>query len=154
MLMLDEIKRRLPHRYPFLLIDRVLEIEEGQSCKAVKNVTGTEAFFEGHFPEYPVLPGVLILEAMAQAAGIAAYSLGDNATGRLVLLAGIDKARFKRPVVPGDQLLLHVNRLSHRMGLYVFGGKATVDGELAAQAEVRFVVVPRTDIQAGKLGED
>jgi 3-hydroxyacyl-[acyl-carrier-protein] dehydratase len=143
MLMLDEIKRRLPHRYPFLLIDRIVEIEEGQRCRAIKNVTATEGFFQGHFPDYPVLPGVLILEAMAQAAGVAAYSLEKDVGSRWVLLAGIDKARFKRPVVPGDQLVLEVERVSHRMGLYVFQGKATVDGELAAQAEVRFVSVSR-----------
>lgn len=149
MLMLDEIKRRLPHRYPFLLIDRVLEIEEGQSCTAIKNVTDTEIYFQGHFPGHPVLPGVLILEAMAQAAGIAAYALESEVGSKLVLLAGIDKARFKRPVVPGDQLRIEVDRVSHRMGLYVFNGKASVEGELAARAEVRFVSVPKDAMGAG-----
>jgi 3-hydroxyacyl-[acyl-carrier-protein] dehydratase len=148
MLMLDEIKRRLPHRYPFLLIDRVLEIEEGKRCKAIKNISGSEAVFEGHFPGNPVFPGVLIIEAMAQAAGIAAHAIEKNPDERWVLFAGIDKARFKRPVVPGDQLMIDVDFVSHRLGLYVFNGKATVGGELAAQAEVRFVSVPKSAFQA------
>jgi 3-hydroxyacyl-[acyl-carrier-protein] dehydratase len=148
MLMLDEIKRRLPHRYPMLMIDRVLEIEEGQRCTAIKNVTGNEFFLEGHFPGYPILPGVLIVEAMAQAAGVAAFALEKDLANRWVLFAGIDKARFKRPVVPGDALIINVDRVSHRMGLYVFQGKATVDGDLAAQAEVRFVSVPKSGIEA------
>jgi 3-hydroxyacyl-[acyl-carrier-protein] dehydratase len=143
MLMLEEIKKRLPHRYPFLMIDRVLEIEEGQRCKALKNITGNESFFQGHFPGNPVFPGVLIIEAMAQAAGIAAYALERNADQRWVFFAGIDKARFKRPVVPGDQLIIDVERVTHRLGLYVFQGNATVGGELAARAEVRFVTVPK-----------
>jgi 3-hydroxyacyl-[acyl-carrier-protein] dehydratase len=147
MLMLDEIKRRLPHRYPFLLVDRVLEIEEGQRCKALKNITGNEFFFQGHFPGHPVFPGVLIIEAMAQAAGLAAYTLEPDAGNRWVLFAGIDKARFKRPVVPGDQLIIEVERITHRLGLYVFQGKATVSGELAAQAEVRFASVPKAGIE-------
>jgi 3-hydroxyacyl-[acyl-carrier-protein] dehydratase len=150
MLMLEEIKRRLPHRYPFLLVDRVLEIEEGQRCKALKNVTGNELFFQGHFPGYPVFPGVLIVEAMAQAAGLAAYTLEPNPEQRWVLFAGIDKARFKRPVVPGDQLIIEVERVTHRLGLYVFKGKATVSGELAAQAEVRFVSIPMASTAPGR----
>jgi 3-hydroxyacyl-[acyl-carrier-protein] dehydratase len=146
MLMLEDIKKRLPHRFPFLLIDRVLELEEGKRCKAIKNVTGNEPFFEGHFPGNPVFPGVLMIEAMAQTAGIAAHALdASGPEARWVLFAGIDKARFKRQVVPGDQLVIEVEYVSHRMGLYVFQGKATVSGDLAAQAEVRFVVVPRTD---------
>lgn len=153
MLMLEEIKRRLPHRYPFLLVDRVLEIEEGQRCKALKNVTGNEFFFQGHFPGNPVFPGVLIIEAMAQAAGLAAYALEPNADRRWVLFAGIDKARFKRPVVPGDQLIIEVERVTHRLGLYVFQGKATVSGEIAAQAEVRFVSVPMAGAERGP-GDD
>jgi 3-hydroxyacyl-[acyl-carrier-protein] dehydratase len=125
----------------------VVEIEEGQRCKALKNITGNEALFEGHFPGNPVFPGVLIIEAMAQAAGIAAYTLEKDPGNRWVLFAGIDKARFKRPVVPGDQLMIEVERVSHRMGLYVFNGKATVGGEIAAQAEVKFVSVPKSAFQ-------
>ena len=145
MLMLEDIKKMLPHRYPFLLIDRVLELEQGKRCKALKNVTGTEPFFQGHFPGNPVMPGVLIVEAMAQACGIAANALEPDVSRMWLLFAGIDKARFKRPVVPGDQLIIEAEYLAHRMNIWSFAVRATVDGKLVAQAEIRTATVRRED---------
>ena len=142
MLNLEEIKKILPHRYPFLLLDRVLELEEGKSCKALKNVTGNEQFFQGHFPGNPVMPGVLIIEAMAQAVGVTAFASQANDKGdRLVLFAGIEKARFKTPVVPGDQLIIETEYISSKMRFWNFKGTASVDGKLAAQAEIRVALV-------------
>jgi len=135
---IHDILMRLPHRSPFLLVDRVIELEKGVRIKAIKNVTYNEPFFPGHFPNRPVMPGVLMLEAMAQAAAVLSFEtagqLPDEKT--LYYFAGIDNARFKRPVEPGDQLVMDVSVLRNKGGIYKFAGRATVDGELAVEAEL------------------
>jgi 3-hydroxyacyl-[acyl-carrier-protein] dehydratase len=140
---IEDIKRMLPHRYPFLLLDRVLELEDGKRCKAVKNVTGNESFFQGHFPGNPVMPGVLIVEAMAQACGIAAFALEKDVSSKWLLFAGIERARFKRPVVPGDQLVLEATYVNRKLNLWSFSASATVDGRLVAQADIRIATVAK-----------
>ncbi len=135
---IHQILAKLPHRYPFLLVDRVLEVEPGKAVKALKNVTINEPFFVGHFPVRPVMPGVLILEALAQAAAVLAFvTLGTTAGhDRVVYLVGIDGARFKRPVEPGDQLVLEAWVERARGGIYKFRTQASVDGQVAAEAEI------------------
>ncbi len=132
------ILRKLPHRYPFLLVDRVLEIEKGVRIKALKNVTYNEPFFPGHFPVRPVMPGVLMLEALAQAAAVLSFDAIDSEPGddMVVYFAGIDNARFKRPVGPGDQLILEATIDRQKSGIYRYKCKATVDGQLAAEADL------------------
>lgn len=132
-----EIKAILPHRYPFLLVDRVLEMEKGVRGVGIKNLTANEAFFNGHYPEYPIMPGVLIVEAMAQLAGIIMLQQEDN-TASLPLFAGIEKARFKRQVIPGDVLRLEVEVLARRRNYLKVSGKATVDGDVAAEGILTF----------------
>ena len=135
---IEEILQYLPHRYPFLLVDRVLDYTVGESLHAIKNVTFNEPFFQGHFPVKPVMPGVLIIEAMAQATGLLAFKTmsPDPSPDVLYLLAGVDKARFKRVVSPGDQVHFHVKMIKERRGIGVFEGQAFVDGELACSAEI------------------
>jgi 3-hydroxyacyl-[acyl-carrier-protein] dehydratase len=135
---INEILRLLPHRYPFLLIDRVLDYKVGEHLRGYKNVTFNEPFFTGHFPQRPIMPGVLILEALAQATGLLAFRTVDRAANNdsLFFLVGIDKARFKRPVEPGDQLMLDVRVVNSKRGIWVFEGEATVDGKLAASAQI------------------
>ncbi|MCH8504395.1 MAG: 3-hydroxyacyl-ACP dehydratase FabZ [Ectothiorhodospiraceae bacterium] len=132
------ILTQLPHRYPVLMVDRVLEMVAGESIVAVKNVTINEPFFNGHFPQRPVMPGVLLLEALAQAGGLLAFETeGQAPEGNLIFyLVGFDKARFKRPVEPGDQVRLEVRIVRRKRGIWVFEGQATVDGQVAAEAEV------------------
>ncbi len=144
---INEIMRLLPHRYPFLLVDRVLECEEGQRIKAVKNVTLNEPFFQGHFPGYPVMPGVLVIEAMAQVSAILAYvTRGERHDARsLLFFAGIDDARFKRPVFPGDQLVLESVELNVVRSVFKFAARASVGGELVAEARLMAAV---RDVQA------
>ncbi len=138
MMDVKEIREYLPHRYPFLLVDRVLELEAGQSIVAIKNVTVNEPFFNGHFPDYPVMPGVLIVEAMAQAAGILGFkTMGKKPQdGSIYYFVGADNLRFKRPVVPGDQLRLEAKVLSERRGIWKFEVCSTVDGEMVSSATI------------------
>lgn len=136
MLDIQHILRKLPHRYPFILVDRVLEIEHNVRIKALKNVTINEPFFQGHFPARPVMPGVLMLEALAQAAALLSFeSMGtEPGDDTVVYFAGIDEARFKRPVGPGDQLILEASIERQKAGIYRYKARATVDGHLAAEA--------------------
>ncbi len=138
MMDVNEIREYLPHRYPFLLVDRVLELEKGDSIVAIKNVTVNEPFFNGHFPDHPVMPGVLIVEAMAQAAGILGFKTMDKKPqdGSIYYFVGADNLRFKRPVVPGDQLKLEAKVLSERRGIWKFDVRATVDGDTVSSATI------------------
>ncbi|AIO17930.1 3-hydroxyacyl-[acyl-carrier-protein] dehydratase FabZ [Candidatus Izimaplasma bacterium HR1] len=135
----DQIQKIIPHRYPFLLVDRVLEMEPGLSCKAIKNVSANEGQFQGHFPEEHVMPGVLIIEALAQAGALIILSLEEN-RGKIAYFAGIDKCKFKQKVVPGDQLLLEVEITKRKGPIGIGVAKATVDGKLACIAELKFAV--------------
>lgn len=138
MMDIHQILKQLPHRYPILLVDRVLEIEKGQRIRAIKNVTINEPFFTGHFPHRPVMPGVLMLEALAQAAALLAFdTLGTTPDDQTVYyFAGIDGARFKRPVEPGDQLVMEVTLDRMKAGIFKFTGTARVDGQVACEAEL------------------
>jgi 3-hydroxyacyl-[acyl-carrier-protein] dehydratase len=138
MMDIHKILKQLPHRYPFLLVDRVLTVDKGKTIKALKNVTINEPLFEGHFPHRPVMPGVLMLEALAQAAALLAFDTLDSApTDDMVYyFAGIDGARFKRPVEPGDQLILEVELLRMKAGIFKFKAHALVEGDLAVEAEL------------------
>jgi len=137
MIEIDEIMKILPHAYPFLLVDRIVEVELGKRIVGIKNVTYNEPFFPGHFPGRPIMPGVLIVEAMAQTAGVLAFkSMGEEEQGRRVYFLGIDNVRFRKPVVPGDQLHLELEITKHRQAIWGFKGKASVDGKLVAEAEL------------------
>ncbi|MCX7067421.1 MAG: 3-hydroxyacyl-ACP dehydratase FabZ [Methylococcales bacterium] len=137
-----QIQAFLPHRYPFLLVDKVIECEPGIRLVGVKNVTYNEPFFQGHFPQKPIMPGVLILEALAQATGLlASETAGDELEGMIYYLVGIDKAKFKRPVVPGDQLMLEAKFVKSRRNIWAFECRAEVDGDFVASAEIRCAAV-------------
>jgi 3-hydroxyacyl-[acyl-carrier-protein] dehydratase len=138
MMDIHEILKKLPHRYPILLVDRVLALDPGKTIQTLKNVTINEPFFEGHFPHRPVMPGVLMLEAMAQSAALLSFvTAGESPDSKSVYyFAGIDAARFKRPVEPGDQLVMDVSLLRMKAGIYKFKGIARVAGELACEAEL------------------
>jgi 3-hydroxyacyl-[acyl-carrier-protein] dehydratase len=133
-----EIRKYLPHRYPFLLVDRVVELTPGESIVAYKNLTANEAFFQGHFPDQPVFPGVMLVEAMAQAAGILGFKTMDKtpADGSIYYFVGADKLRFKRPCVPGDRVMLRASILSDRRGIWKFDVSADVDGQKCASATI------------------
>lgn len=138
MMDIAEIREHLPHRYPFLLVDRVLELVPGESIVALKNLSVNESFFQGHFPDKPVFPGVLLLEAMAQTAGILGFKSQDKtpADGSIYYFVGADDLRFKRPCVPGDQVMLHARILGDRRGIWKFAVRAEVDDFLCASATI------------------
>lgn len=135
MLDIVEIQKILPHRYPFLLVDRVLEVEPGKSIVGIKNVTFNEPFFPGHFPGRPIMPGVLMVEAMAQVAGVLVYKSTEDTDNNLVYFMSIEKAKFRKPVVPGDQLRLEIQALQSRGRVWKFKGEAKVEGKVVCEAE-------------------
>ena len=147
---IQQILKFLPHRYPFLMVDRVLELQPGKSIVAVKNVTYNEAFFQGHFPGFKVMPGVLIIEAVAQAGGILLFHSIPDPQTKLVLLSKIDKAKFRRTVVPGDQLRLEAEIIKLKSRFCHLKGKALVDGELAVEGEIMAFVVDAEEMNASK----
>jgi beta-hydroxyacyl-ACP dehydratase FabZ len=132
---INEIRAILPHRYPFLLVDRIVEMD-AERVVGIKNVTHNEPFFQGHFPDFPVMPGVLIVEAMAQAAGVLVLAQIPDRASKLVLLVAIESARFRRPVVPGDTLRMEMAVIKRKASVAKFAGRATVDGAVVAEVEV------------------
>ena len=135
---INEVKNFLPHRYPFLMIDKVLDFKVGEYLTAIKNVSFNEPHFTGHFPEHPIMPGVLIIEALAQATGILAFKseVGRPVTGQIYMLVGVDKVRFKRIVEPGDQLQIYAEIMTVKRGIWKFNCKASVEGEIVTSAEI------------------
>ena len=132
-----KIMEFLPHRYPFLLLDRVMDLVPGESIVALKNVTISEPFFQGHFPKEPIMPGVLIVEAMAQAGGVLAYeTVGGNLETSAVYFMGMDKVKFRKPVIPGDQLIFNVKIIRNRSTVFKMAGTAKVDGKVVTEAEL------------------
>ena len=145
----NEIREILPHRYPFLLVDRIIELDE-EKIVGIKNVTANEPFFSGHFPDFPVMPGVLIVEAMAQTAGVLVLKSIPDRHSKLVFLVSVDGARFRRPVVPGDQLRIEMRVIKRKGTVAKMAGTATVDGQLVAEAEVMCKLQDKT----GSAGAD
>lgn len=144
MLDINQIMKHLPHRYPFLLVDRIESMEIGKKIEGLKNVTINEPFFQGHFPDHPIMPGVLLVEAMAQVGGILAFeSEEESAENKLVYFMGIDKARFRKPVVPGDQVKFILTVTKRRRSIWSFQGEAFVDGTLVAEASILATVMDR-----------
>jgi 3-hydroxyacyl-[acyl-carrier-protein] dehydratase len=141
MMTVNEIMKLLPHRYPFLLVDRIVDLQPGVAATGVKNVTINEPFFQGHFPGQPIMPGVLIIEAMAQVAGVMAFRSGIE--GKAVYFMSIDNAKFRRPVVPGDQVVMEIKVLKQRGNVWRFSGAATVDGKLVSEAEFTAMVTDK-----------
>jgi 3-hydroxyacyl-[acyl-carrier-protein] dehydratase len=145
----------LPHRYPFLLLDRMYDMNGDESCIGVKNVTINEPFFQGHFPQFPVMPGVLIIEGLAQTAGaLCVHSLGESYKAELVYFMGIDKAKFRKPVLPGDQLHYHVRKIRNRGRVWRFYGEARVEGAVVAEAEISAMLADTADARAFAAGKN
>jgi len=143
------VMQLLPHRYPFLLVDRIYDMKGDESAVGLKNVTINEPFFQGHFPQYPVMPGVLIIEGLAQTAGaLCVHSLGEGYKAELVYFMGIDKAKFRKPVLPGDQLHYHVRKIRNRGRVWRFYGEAKVNGEIAAEAEISAMLADTAEARA------
>jgi 3-hydroxyacyl-[acyl-carrier-protein] dehydratase len=139
----------LPHRYPFLMVDRMYDMNGDESCIGVKNVTFNEPYFQGHFPQFPVMPGVLIIEGLAQTAGaLCVASLGESYKAELVYFMGIDNAKFRKPVVPGDQILYHVRKIRNRGRVWRFFGEARVNGQVVTEAEVSAMLADTADARA------
>ncbi|WP_225766549.1 3-hydroxyacyl-ACP dehydratase FabZ [Inquilinus sp. Marseille-Q2685] len=137
-----KIMEMIPHRYPMILVDRVIDVVPDESCTGIKNVTINEGFFQGHFPRYPVMPGVMIVESMAQTAAVLVVAtLGEDAKGKLVYFMTVDSARFRRPVTPGDSLRVHVRKLQQRRNVWKFSGEVKVDGTLVAEAEFAAMIM-------------
>ncbi len=141
MMNINEIMKYLPHRYPFLLVDRITDLKPGVSATGLKNVTMNEPFFQGHFPGQPIMPGVLIIEAMAQVAGVMAFKSGME--GKSVFFMSIDNAKFRRPIVPGDQVIMDIKALKQRGNVWKFSGTATVEGKIVSEAEFTAMVTDR-----------
>jgi 3-hydroxyacyl-[acyl-carrier-protein] dehydratase len=144
-----QVLKLLPHRYPFLLVDRIIEMDRDESAIGIKSVTINEPFFQGHFPGFPVMPGVLIIEGLAQTAGaLCVHKLGATYKPQLVYFMGIDRAKFRRPVLPGDQLHYHVKKIRSRGRAWRFYGEAKVNGQVVAEAEVSAMILDPDDAQA------
>src|SRR5512135_2215300 len=141
MMNINEIMKFLPHRYPFLLVDRITDLKPGVSATGLKNVTMNEPFFQGHFPGQPIMPGVLIIEAMAQVAGVMAFSSGME--GKSVYFMSIDNVKFRRPIVPGDQVIMDIKVLKQRGNVWKFSGSATVEGKVVSEAEFTAMVTDK-----------
>lgn len=143
------VMKLLPHRYPFLLVDRMYDMKGDETCVGVKNVTINEPFFQGHFPQFPVMPGVLIIEGLAQTAGaLCVSSIGEDYQAELVYFMGIDNAKFRKPVVPGDQLHYHVKKIRNRGRVWRFFGEAKVNGAIVAEAEISAMLANTADAKA------
>jgi 3-hydroxyacyl-[acyl-carrier-protein] dehydratase len=143
------VMKLLPHRYPMLLVDRIYDMDGDESCVGVKNVSINEPFFAGHFPQFPVMPGVLIIEGLAQTAGaLCVHSLGEDYRAELVYFMGIDNAKFRKPVVPGDQLHYHVRKIRNRGRVWRFYGEAKVNGQVVAEAEVSAMLADTAEARA------
>ena len=145
---IQRLLKLLPHRYPFLLVDRMYDMDRDESAVGVKNVTINEPFFQGHFPDFPVMPGVLIIEGLAQTAdALCVHSLGESYKPQIVYFMGIDRAKFRKPVLPGDQLKFHVRKLRSRGRAWRFYGEAKVDGAVVAEAEISAMIVDSEETQ-------